>query len=172
MKKLFAIAVYSLFLIAPAISQPLNRIVNDEVTGNEILLGYGNRDGMLLHPFSIWFSVEYDNYEVEREVIRKIDPASLDDLTITILLGTWCSDSRREVPRFFRILDEMGLNESRLALIFLDREKAAPGIDTHAYQLEYVPTFVFFRGDEEIGRIVETPLKSLEEDMYAILTGE
>ena len=41
--------------------------------------------------------------------------------------------------------------------------------ELHGYEIEYVPTFIFYREDKEIGRIIETPILSLEEDMLAIL---
>jgi hypothetical protein len=37
-------------------------------------------------------------------------------------------------------------------------------------QVERVPTFIFFRGSQEIGRIVEHPKNSLMEDTIAILS--
>jgi hypothetical protein len=39
-------------------------------------------------------------------------------------------------------------------------------------KIEFVPTFIFFKNDVEIGRIVEAPTESLEIDMVKILTGD
>ena len=35
--------------------------------------------------------------------------------------------------------------------------------------IERVPTFIIYRGEKEIGRIVETPKKSLERDLWNIV---
>jgi len=41
--------------------------------------------------------------------------------------------------------------------------------DIDVYGVENVPTFIFFRNGEELGRIIEAPDKSLEEDMAGII---
>ena len=46
-------------------------------------------------------------------------------------MGTWCGDSKREVPRFYKILDEMGVKEQDIQLYNLDNRgdayKQSPG---------------------------------------------
>ncbi len=32
-------------------------------------------------------------------------------------MGTWCGDSKRETPRFYKILDETGFNQNNFELI-------------------------------------------------------
>jgi thiol-disulfide isomerase/thioredoxin len=88
-----------------------------------------------------------------------------------VFLGTWCSDSERDVPRFLRIADEIGMNEGRYTLYSLDRKMKSPeGLEDN-YQVERVPTFIFLRKGKEIGRIVELPKTTLEGDMLNILAG-
>jgi hypothetical protein len=41
--------------------------------------------------------------------------------------------------------------------------------DVDSLDIELVPTFIFYRKGMEIGRIVETPLQTMEEDIYRIL---
>ncbi len=48
----------------------------------------------------------YDEYEPQPDLVRALSFLE-QDATITCVLGTWCSDSRREVPRFWKLLDEM-----------------------------------------------------------------
>jgi hypothetical protein len=43
------------------------------------------------------------------------------------------------------------------------------GYDT--LNIERVPTFIFLKNKVEAGRIIETPVTSLEQDMLNILTG-
>ena len=86
-------------------------------------------------------------------------------------MGTWCPDSRREVPRFMRIVEEIGFPADRIVFVGVDNTKLAPvgGYDT--LNIERVPTFIFLRNKVEAGRIIETPVTSLEQDMQIILTG-
>jgi thiol-disulfide isomerase/thioredoxin len=84
---------------------------------------------------------------------------------ITIVMGTWCSDSRREVPRFYKLFENLDFNIDDIKLINVDTKKEAEGTTVSELNIERVPTFIFKRGGEEIGRIIETPDESLEADM-------
>ena len=44
-------------------------------------------------------------------------------------------------------------------------------IDLKKYEMEKVPTFIFYRHEKEIGRIIEHPEERLEEDINKILIG-
>ena len=54
-------------------------------------------------------------------------------------------------------------------MIAVDRTKEEPKAEVEGYEIEYVPTLIFYREQKEIGRIIETPELSLEEDILAIL---
>jgi len=43
-------------------------------------------------------------------------------------------------------------------------KKHALGREDKKFKIERIPTFIFLRNGKEIGRIIETPVKSLEED--------
>ena len=87
-------------------------------------------------------------------------------------MGTWCRDSKREVPRIYRILDAVSFDKSRLTLINLDRTKSSPKGKEESLNIHHVPTLILYRSGIEIGRIIESPIKSLEKDIAAILTDE
>ncbi|MCB1223379.1 MAG: hypothetical protein KDK21_05555, partial [Mesotoga sp.] len=93
------------------------------------------------------------------------------DLTITIVLGTWCSDSRREVPRFMKIIDLWGFPREKIRFIGVDINKIAPLEEYSGLDIERVPTFIFFEKKIEKGRIIEVPVTSLEQDTENILAG-
>ncbi len=96
----------------------------------------------------------------------------MKDARVEIFLGTWCLDSGREVPRFYKIIDLAGLEDRlEIRLWATDRQKTLPNNLMCKKGIEYVPTFVFEREGEEIGRIVEKPVaSSLEEDLWRILS--
>ena len=91
---------------------------------------------------------------------------------VLVFMGTWCSDSKREVPRFLRIADSTGMTSQDYALYALDRSKISPEGLERQYQIERIPTFIFLRGNKEIGRIVESPRTTLEGDILTILAGK
>jgi|GEM_PF-768573 len=107
-----------------------------------------------------------------------------EPVTVLIFFGSWCSDSKREMPRFFTTL-EMVHNKNFSARLFgLDRTKKDSAGFAEAFKIEKVPTFIFLRGERdfaangqalneqtksELGRIIETPTISIEQDWVDIL---
>ena len=90
-----------------------------------------------------------------------------------MVLATWCGDSKDQVPRFFKIMDEISNSKIDVSeIICLDRNKTAPDFDNEKYKIEKVPTFIIYPGEKEIGRIVETPKISLEEDLLQIILNQ
>jgi hypothetical protein len=93
--------------------------------------------------------------------------------TVRVFYGAWCSDSRRELLRFFKALDLAGgAPPFAIEYISVDRSKSAPGGLTDGANLKYVPTFVVLREGKEIGRIVESAPSGIERDLGALLRGE
>jgi thiol-disulfide isomerase/thioredoxin len=146
----------------------LNQAMYDKQSKTKMLVGLSNRDGLQQDPFSGWFNKEYGAYAVNKEAVQGIDS---ENLSIKLFMGTWCRDSRREVPRIYRILDAAGFDESRLTLINVDRGKNSPGGEEVGLNIHHVPTVILYKNGSEIGRIIETPVQLLEEDMTAILNG-
>lgn len=96
---------------------------------------------------------------------------------VLVLFGTWCSDSKRELSRLWRGFDEAGVfDEAQLPFaidyVAVDRAKVEPAEHTEGMDLRFVPTFVVYRGGEEVGRMVEVSPHGIEHDLLALLTGE
>lgn len=134
------------------------------------LLGYISPGMFSSPPHSDWYVRGKDEYQAEDAVLDQLRKTIGDDLSILIVMGTWCPDSRREVPRFMKIVEETGFPVERIVFVGVDNTKLAPvgGYDT--LNIERVPTFIFLRNKVEAGRIIETPVTSLEQDMQNILT--
>jgi len=90
-------------------------------------------------------------------------------IRINVFLGTWCSDSKLHVPQFLHLANMFGW---KYELIGVNREKECPfeKKDCKTWDIAYVPTFVVYRNDIEIGRIVENPQRSLAEDFDEIFS--
>lgn len=116
---------------------------------------------------------------VTATVRAEIDAAAAQALTavepgahVSVYFGSWCSDSRREVPRLWRALDEVGwLVPFEIEHVGVDRSKEEPADLVAGQDLHYVPTVVVRRGGEEVGRIVEISPNGIERDLLALLTG-
>jgi len=134
------------------------------------LLGDFNYNSLLNAPHDRWFSKEFNNYELDDEAFMEIEAAGIDSIEILVVLGTWCSDSRREVPRFMKIIETLGYDRERIRFIGVDSYKEAPVPSYGSMDIERVPTFIFYKNNFELGRIIEYPEASLERDMLRILT--
>lgn len=91
---------------------------------------------------------------------------------VIVVLGTWCGDSRREVPRLWRALEVAGELPFTVRHIAVDRAKEAPGGVLEGLEIRYVPTFIVRRGGAEVGRVVEGAPEGLEVALGALLRGE
>lgn len=92
---------------------------------------------------------------------------------IDVYLGTWCGDSRREVPRFWRALDLAGpAVPFEVHYIGVDRQKKEPSAPVTNNEILYVPTFIVRRNGQEVGRIVEDAPAGIEKDLLSLLTGQ
>ncbi len=91
------------------------------------------------------------------------------DVRIEVFLGTWCSDSKSHVSELFKVLDMADSPLLRVVLIGVpeDKDKRAPYYGGR--DIVRLPTFLILVDGREIGRIVETPERSVEEDLLRIL---
>jgi hypothetical protein len=114
------------------------------------------------------FKAQYDTVALQQDLVELLGKVN-SGVDFLVFLGTWCGDSRREVPHFLKIADTCGIGMSRIRLYGLDRSKKSADGLTDQYHIERVPTFIFLKNGNEMGRITEKPNGSLEADMLSIL---
>ena len=136
-----------------------------------MLLGKIDRVGLSQEPFSKWFETGYNNFTPDAITITELKPL-MNDITIKAFIGTWCEDSQRETPHLFKILEETNFDLDNLTLIAVSKEKDTPSGYEKGMEIEYVPTIIAYRNNEEIGRFVEYAVESLEKDLLAIVSGK
>jgi hypothetical protein len=134
------------------------------------LLGYFNPGQLTHEPHAEWYLKGYDAYQFNTGSINTLLDIDKSGITIKIVMGTWCPDSRREVPRFMRILDLWQFPVSQLTFIGVDNAKLSPVGEYDKLDIQRVPTFIVYKNNIEAGRIIENPVTSLEQDMVNILT--
>ena len=150
--------------------QVYNEMVMDMESGEDILWGPVTWDGLREEaPFSEWFEKEYTSYEPDMEVIGVLDTETLSTWFVRIVMGTWCPDSQRELPRFYKIWETLGLDFETISLYGLDSQKMGPDMSIDSLAIEKVPTFIFYQCNMELGRVVESPEESLEKALFTLL---
>lgn len=140
---------------------------------DEILLGKITREDLTKAPYNVWFDKEYNDYEINQDVLNQLKRTRIKNYTITIFLGTWCSDSHREVPRMIKVLEKAGVPSNRITLVALNSgygvHKQSTTGEEKGKNIFRVPTFVLSRNNKEVNRIVEFPVQSLERDLLSII---
>ena len=153
-------------------SQNINNIVKYG-DNKDMLLGKIDKSGLQSAPFNTWFNKNYDNYIVNKDLVKTFKK-DLKNYTIKAFLGTWCGDSKKEVPRFYKVLEAANFPMKQLEVIALDRSndayKQGPNGEEKGLNIHRVPTFIFYKNGKEINRIVEHPKETFERDILAIVT--
>jgi thiol-disulfide isomerase/thioredoxin len=102
------------------------------------------------------------------ETVERLKPF-IKNLKIKAVMGTWCGDSRREVPHFYKLLDALDFDYNNLQMIAVNHDKEAPNNEQEGLNIRRVPTLIFYKNGKEINRFVEYPVETLEKDMLHIL---
>jgi thiol-disulfide isomerase/thioredoxin len=162
--------IFLVFLILTGCKEVINKVTVDDKTGRSMLIGITERSAFELSDFVDWYNTEYIGYEPDEFIVGQIKELK-DSVDIQIFMGTWCSDSRREVPRFLKIIDLIEFDQSRIQIINVDRKKTSPSHEEKNKNIKFVPTFIINDNGNEIGRIIEFPIITLESDLLSILLG-
>lgn len=139
------------------------------------LLGKCQREELTQTPYQDWYQSNYQGYTPNKEVVEQLEKINLKDYKFRVFFGSWCGDSKREVPRFLKIMDQLKVPVERVELIAVDKGeqyKQSPGGEEKGESIFRVPVFILLKGGKEVGRIVEYPVSSIERDLLAILKGQ
>ncbi len=161
--------ILSIFLISTfQIFAQDYKIIPDEKTGEPLILGYCPASIVIDSLFTDTWTTEYNNYQPDFETLDSLE-GKLEDINIKIVFRSTCSDSREQLPRLFKILNELNYNVNSIILIGVNREKESLSNETEGLEIELVPTIIFYKDGNEIGRIVETPVESMEKDLLKLI---
>jgi thiol-disulfide isomerase/thioredoxin len=148
-------------------AQDKNKISIDSKSGKPMLVGLCDRSAFADTNFAWWFDSGYKFYNLDTTVFSNLENVN-NSFEVTIVLGTWCSDSRREVPRFYKIMDALNFSNEKITLITVDRDKYGDDINVDSLNIKLVPTFIIYSDGKEVGRIIEKPSETLEKDLSKI----
>ncbi len=155
------------------VASPVANTEIQNTSGQTIIAGHTYHSILQQPAYKPWFDKNYDAYTVDTIAVHSVQAALRNNISMDIFLGSWCGDSKREVPRMLKILDAAGMDTSKVSLVFVDNStdtyKQSPAHEEKNRNIHHVPTFIIYRDQKEAGRIVESPVASLEKDLLAIL---
>lgn len=147
------------------------KVVTAQKNNRGNLVGIADKNSFMQAPYQNWFDRNFTNYKIDEASIKGIKK-NLKGVTIKGFMGTWCGDSRRETPRFYKIMEAAGFNFNKLELVTVNHSKKTPDNLQEGFNIFRVPTFIFYKKGEEIGRYVERPRESMEKDFLKILSDQ
>lgn len=152
---------------------PIQNLQHINNPNDTILLGRINTPALQQLPYNKWYAKNYEAYKVDTPIALNLKPL-LQNKTIELFLGTWCGDSKREVPKMLKILETTDFDTTRLKIVCLnhteDTYKRSNLGEEKNKNVFRVPTLIMYEDNKEIGRIVETPLESFEKDLITLAT--
>jgi cyclophilin family peptidyl-prolyl cis-trans isomerase len=111
-------------------------------------------------------------YAPDAAVVEMIADTLKAEDRIEVYMGTWCPDSVREVPKLLKIEDVLKQKYGKsipLEFVAIDKSKTKPENLLAGKHIEKVATFIYYRGEKEIGRIVERPTGLFEDDLLVLV---
>ena len=134
--------------------------------GEEEIVGPVTREAILERKPD--WRVAVAAYQPRPEVVDRIRGLA-HEVRMEVYFGSWCPDCAAHLPAFFRVLELADTPLLKVSYVGVPQSKDKRGPYCTERRIARVPTFVVFVDGREVGRIVETPEKSLEEDLAKIL---
>ncbi|MBQ0147735.1 MAG: thioredoxin family protein [Flavobacteriaceae bacterium] len=174
MKNLFRF-LFSTLLVITLIGCTQQKVLNRHIkleTGERILTGEFDQSVLKEKYYASWYDPEYTSYEVETEKLKDVK-SEFRKYEIEAFVGTWCSDSQRELPRLLKILESVKYPiANKMKLYGVNSQKKSFYGEEIGKDISHVPTIIFYLKGKEVGRIVESPMTGyLEEDIAMIIKG-
>lgn len=88
---------------------------------------------------------------------------------VRVFFGTWCSYCKHWLPHLMKTVESAKNPAFTIELVGMSEDQSEPADLLRAHDISLTPTFVVLQGDEELGRIEEEPLVSIEADLARIL---
>ena len=157
------IILFSLFFLLTGCAPNFDTLEGEYVFNDPYYYGIIDQDVLKNHQNYKWFDKQYSQYNPN---IEKLSKTNLEDIDIAIFMGTWCHDSKREVPRAIKLFNLLALDNERIKIVALNKQKKGYFKNYKSFNINRTPTIIFFKNGKEIGRIIERPSESIEENFF------
>jgi thiol-disulfide isomerase/thioredoxin len=123
-------------------------------------------------PYATWYTKNHEDYQPNVQIAEALKKTNPSKYTMKIFFGTWCGDSKRELPKMTKVLEKLSFPQKNITLIGVDDStevyKQSPQRQEAGMNIFRVPTFIVYENGKEVGRIVEYPTETMERDLLKI----
>lgn len=140
----------------------------DKENGSVVYKGQLTYDDLLKESSFSWLQEGVENYTPSSDAIDYLQK-ELPAYEVVVFLGTWCDDSKILIPKLYKTLQAANYPMRRYSMYGTDRAKTTKYVEHKLYKIEFVPTIILFKKNNEVGRVTENVKKSIEEDLMEII---
>jgi len=152
MKKIL-ILITCCFLFSGAIFAQSQAEISRDDEGNKILKGIISRKELETDTAFSWWTENLKGYTPQSQALAELKKNH--NIEFIAFMGTWCSDSKFIIPKFYSFIDAAGFPADRVTLIGVDRSKKTLSHLAEAMNIIDVPTIIVMKDGKEAGRVVE-----------------
>jgi thiol-disulfide isomerase/thioredoxin len=127
--------------------------VTKEADGTMVLKGLISKDAVINDPLFA-YAENQKGYTPNASAVEALKKYG-SGIEIIAFAGTWCSDTKFVLPKFYSMLDAAAFSPDKVTLIGVDRNKKTLGHLAEAFNVINVPTFIVMKDGKELGRVVE-----------------
>jgi thiol-disulfide isomerase/thioredoxin len=137
-------------------AQKTYEILSDAEQNNaKMLKGIISKEDISEEPLFTWYAESQRIYPRPDTAAVAAFKRNKDRIYFIVFGGTWCEDTHFVLPKFYKIQEESGFPENRIALFAVDRSKQTTGNIAKALDVTNVPTIIVMKDGKELGRVVE-----------------
>lgn len=156
------------FSLACALHAQQSYRTQTDSLGNKVLVGQIDEQTLANDSAFLWFFTGVNRYRPDTAWTKYIS-FYRDSFDVVVFAGTWCPDTKRLLPQFYRVMMSSSYPVNRIKLYGLDHQLHGLGEAAQQYDIDDVPTFIFLRQGKEIGRINDRLQRTMEQDIVSIL---
>ncbi|MCD6063356.1 MAG: hypothetical protein K0R82_1267 [Flavipsychrobacter sp.] len=167
MRKIFVIAALMMMNLTIT-AQDKYETTTDEKNGSVVYRGNISFADLEQEKTFNWLRQGAQAYEPDAASIELLKE-NLSQYRLITFMGTWCDDSHVLIPQLYKVLTDARFPMEELTMYGVDRTKTTTDGAHTQYSINLVPTVIVLRNGKEVGRITESPRKSLEADLANII---
>ena len=101
-----------------------------------------------------WYTSSQIGYKPDSATLNAFEGAK-KNIQFVVFGGTWCEDTQAVLPKFFRLQEMSGIEDTAITFFAVNRAKKSLGSITDAFNVKNVPTIIVMKDGKEVGRVVE-----------------
>ncbi|MFN8242595.1 MAG: thioredoxin family protein [Ferruginibacter sp.] len=101
-----------------------------------------------------WYASSQTGYKPDTATLNAFEKAR-GKFQFILFGGTWCEDTQTILPKFFKLQEMTGVEDTAISFFGVNRAKKTLSSLADAFNITNVPTIIVMKDGKELGRVVE-----------------